>query len=334
MNHKRITYEERLVIELRLSDGWSQQDIANELYRDKGTISRELSRGSTLINGRYYYSAAAAHQRASERARKSHRKPLLIEQYGLLNLVKSKLRKRWSPKKISTWLKQKKDMAVSHETIYQYIYVQAKGELKKELIALLRQQKPKRQKRDSQVEKRGVIPDMISIEQRPAEVADRSVPGHWEGDLIIGKDHKSALGTLVERSTRYLLLVHLEAKDAESVRKAFAKKLRSMPKDLKRSLTYDRGKEMAQHKEFTVSTKMQVYFCHPHSPWQRGTNENTNGLVRDFFPKGTDFTKVSKQEVSKIQRWINERPRETLGFKTPIESIKELLSKEIVAVAS
>lgn len=334
MNYKRITYEDRMVIELRLSDGWSQKEIAAELGRDKGTISRELTRGSTLIEGQYYYSAAAAHQRASERAQKSHRKPLLIEQYDLLNLVKSKLRKRWSPQKISTWLKQEKDMAVSHETIYQYIYVQAKGELKKELIALLRQHKPKRQKRDGQIDKRGIIPDMISIEQRPAEVADRSVPGHWEGDLIIGKDHKSALGTLVERSTRYLLLVHLEGKDAESVRKAFVKKLRSMPRDLKRSLTYDRGKEMAQHKEFTISTKMQVYFCHPNSPWQRGTNENTNGLVRDFFPKGTDFTKVSKQEVSKIQRWINERPRETLGFKTPIEAIKELFSKTNVALAS
>lgn len=167
---------------------------------------------------------------------------------------------------------------------------------------MLRQKKPKRYKRVLSTEKRGVIPDMISIEQQPAEVTDRSVAGHWEGDLIVGKDHQSALGTLVERSTRYLLLVHLKAKDAESVRKAFAKKLRTMPKDIKRSLTYDRGKEMAQHKEFTISTKMQVYFCHPHSPWQRGTNENTNGLVRDFFPKGTDFNKVSKQEVSKIQR--------------------------------
>ncbi len=193
-------------------------------------------------------------------------------------------------------------MSITHETIYQYIYVQAKGELKKELISMLRQKKPKRYKRVLSTEKRGVIPDMISIEQQPAEVTDRSVAGHWEGDLIVGKDHQSALGTLVERSTRYLLLVHLKAKDAESVRKAFAKKLRTMPKDIKRSLTYDRGKEMARHKEFTISTKMQVYFCHPHSPWQRGTNENTNGLVRDFFPKGTDFNKVSKQEVSKIQR--------------------------------
>jgi len=327
MAYQRINYEERILISIRLKEQWDYQSIADELQRNKGTISREISRGCIKAPGGLVYSAAAAHQRASEQAQLSHRKPLLIEQDGMLKFVIQKLRKRWSPKKISTWLKRNKNMNVSHETIYQYIYVQAKGELKKELISMLRQHKPKRQKRGQVKEKRGVIPEMISIEQRPTEVADRSVPGHWEGDLIIGKDHQSALGTLVERSSRYLLLVHLESKDAESVRLAFAKKLRSMPRDLKRSLTYDRGKEMAQHKQFTISTKMQVYFCDPHSPWQRGTNENTNGLVRDFFPKGTDFNKVSKQEVSKIQRWINERPRETLDDKTPIETIKELFSQ-------
>lgn len=327
MAYQRLNYEERILISIRLKERWDYQSIADELRRSKGTISREIRRGSIEVSGVWVYSAAAAHQRASDQSQLSHRKPLVLEQDGMLKFVIQKLRKRWSPKKISTWLKRKKDMSVSHETIYQYIYVQAKGELKKELISLLRQHKPKRQKRAQVTEKRGIIPEMISIEQRPEEVADRSVPGHWEGDLIIGKDHQSALGTLVERSTRYLLLVHLESKDAESVRLAFAKKLRSMPKDLKRSLTYDRGKEMAQHKQFTISTKMKVYFCHPHSPWQRGTNENTNGLVRDFFPKGTDFNKVSKQEVSKIQRWINERPRETLNDKTPIEAIKELFSQ-------
>jgi IS30 family transposase len=327
MAYQRLNYEERILISIRLKEQRDYQSIADELKRSKGTISREINRGCIKESGLIVYSAAAAHQRASEQAQLSHRKPLLLEQDGMLKFVIQKLKKRWSPKKISTWLKRKKGMSVSHETIYQYIYVQAKGELKKELISLLRQHKPKRQKRGQITEKRGIIPEMISIEQRPEEVADRSVPGHWEGDLIVGKDHQSALGTLVERSTRYLLLVHLESKDAESVRLAFAKKLRSMPRDLKRSLTYDRGKEMAQHKEFSISTKMQVYFCHPHSPWQRGTNENTNGLVRDFFPKGTDFNKVSKQEVSKIQRWINERPRETLNDKTPIEAIKELFSQ-------
>lgn len=326
MAYQRLNYEERILISIRLKEQRDYQSIADELKRSKGTISREINRGCINESGLIVYSAAAAHQRASEQAQLSHRKPLLLEQDGMLKFVIQKLKKRWSPKKISTWLKRKKGMSVSHETIYQYIYVQAKGELKKELISLLRQHKPKRQKRGQVTEKRGIIPEMISIEQRPEEVADRSVPGHWEGDLIVGKDHQSALGTLVERSTRYLLLVHLESKDAESVRLAFAKKLRSMPRDLKRSLTYDRGKEMAQHKQFSISTKMQVYFCHPHSPWQRGTNENTNGLVRDFFPKGTDFNKVSKQEVSKIQRWINERPRETLNDKTPIEAIKELFS--------
>jgi IS30 family transposase len=327
MAYQRLNYEERILISIRLREQWNYQSIAEELNRSKGTISREINRGCIIESGLMVYSAAAAHHRASEQAQRFHRKSLLLEQDGMLKLVIQKLRKRWSPQKISTWLKHHKNMSVSHETIYQYIYVQAKAELKKELISMLRQHKPKRQKRGQIIEKRGVIPDMISIEQRPAEVADRSVPGHWEGDLIVGKDHQSALGTLVERSTRYLLMVHLKSKDAESVRLAFAKKLRSMPRDLKRSLTYDRGKEMAQHKQFTISTKMQVYFCHPHSPWQRGTNENTNGLVRDFFPKGTDFSKVSKQEVSKVQRWINERPRETLNNKTPIEAIKELFSQ-------
>lgn len=168
---------------------------------------------------------------------------------------------------------------------------------------------------------------MISISQRPAEVEDRIIPGHWEGDLIVGKDHKSAIGTLVERSTRYCLLVHLEEKDAESVRKAFAKKIKELPRDLTKTLTYDRGKEMTQHKKFTMATKMQVYFCDPHSPWQRGTNENTNGLVRGFFPKGTDFNLVTKEKLNWVQNALNERPRQTLGFNTPKETFNSLLLK-------
>ena len=166
-------------------------------------------------------------------------------------------------------------MKISHESIYQYIYVQTKGELKKELISYLRQRKPRRESRKLENEKRGTIPDIISIHQRPAEVADSIVPGHWEGDLIIGKDNKSAIGTLVERTTRYAILVKLKAKDAESVRKEFAKAMRQLPASLAKSLTYDRGKEMAEHKKFTMATNIQVYFCDPHSPWQRGTNENT-----------------------------------------------------------
>jgi len=168
---------------------------------------------------------------------------------------------------------------------------------------------------------------MIRISQRPVEVEDRIIPGHWDGDLIVGKDHKSAIGTLVERSTRYCLLVYLEEKDADSVRKAFAKKIKELPRDLTKTLTYDRGKEMTQHKKFTMATKMQVYFCDPHSPWQRGTNENTNGLVRGFFPKGTDFNLVTKEKLNWVQNALNERPRQTLEFNTPKETFNSLLLK-------
>lgn len=166
---------------------------------------------------------------------------------------------------------------------------------------------------------------MISIHQRPAEVADRTVPGHWEGDLVIGKDHKSAIGTLVERGTRHVIITKLKAKDAESVRKAFAKAMSKLPASLTKSLTYDRGKEMAEHKQFTMDTKIQVYFCDPHSPWQRGTNENTNGLVRDFWPKGTDFDKISSKEIAFVQQSLNERPRETLNWDTPLERFNQLI---------
>ena len=216
-------------------------------------------------------------------------------------------------------------MQISHETIYQYIYVQTKGELKKELISYLRQRKPRRQSRKLETDKRGTIPDMISIHQRPEEVADRAIPGHWEGDLIIGKDHKSAIGTLVERSTRYLIITRLKAKAAESVRKAFSKAMKKLPECLARTLTYDRGKEMSEHKKFTVDTKMQVYFCDPHSPWQRGTNENTNGLIRDFWPKGTDFSAITPKQLLWVQEALNERPRETLNWETPKDRLNQLI---------
>ncbi len=271
------------------------------------------------------------HQKAQGKARSSHqRKAKLLIDEQMLTLVKEKLRLRWSPKQISTWLKLNHTASVSAETIYHYIYLLPRGELKKELISYLRHRKPLRGSRKTEGRKRGVIPDMISIEERPAEVADRTVPGHWEADLIIGKDHQSAIGTIVERQTRYVLIVHLKAKDAESVRIAFAKKLRQLPASLRKTFTYDQGKEMSQHKEFAISTGMKVYFCHPHSPWERGTCENTNMLIRGFFPKGTDFNTVSAQKVNWVQHALNERPRQTLGFKTP----KEVLNKLILSFAA
>lgn len=318
----RLQPEEREQISLMLSNNVTMMQIAAKLNRSASTIGREVYRNYSPGG----YRAVSAHSQAKKRARHSHRRSAKISNSEeMQSYIYKKLQLLWSPYQISKRMTKDIGLTASHETIYQYIYVQAKGEFKKELISYLRQRKPRRQSRKLETEKRGKIPDMISISQRPAEVEDRIVPGHWEGDLIIGKDHKSAIGTLVERSTRYCLLVHLEGKDAETVRKAFAKKIKHLPESLKISMTYDRGKEMTQHKKFTMSTKMQVYFCDPHSPWQRGTNENTNGLVRGFFPKGTDFNLVSKEKLNWVQEALNERPRATLGFNTPKETFNSLI---------
>lgn len=222
-------------------------------------------------------------------------------------------------------------MRISHEAIYQYIYVLPRGSLKKELIQALRQERKYRRKKGGRKgtpeEKRGKITDMLSIEERPAEVADRIVPGHWEGDLIMGRYKRTALGTLVERVTRYTLLVPLGAKkDAASVRKAYAKALQSLPKELTKTLTYDQGKEMSEHKQFTIDTGITVYFAHPASPWERGTNENTNGLLRQYFPKGTDFSKIPTREIRRVQRQFNDRPRAALNFHKPHEVFNRLIA--------
>jgi IS30 family transposase len=239
------------------------------------------------------------------------------------------LAQRWSPAQIAAHLKRQfpdeEAMQVSHESIYTYIYVLPRGELKKELRSYLRQHHRVRKHRTGQRDRRGQIPDMISIEERPAEVADRSVPGHWEGDLIMGKDHQSAIGTLVERTTRTVILVHLQNKDAESVRTAFAKELLKVPSQLAKSLTYDRGSEMSQHRLFTEQTRIQVYFAHPHAPWERGTCENTNGLIGDFFAKGTDFGAIPRRELKRVQQLLNERPRKVLDWRTPAEAFADLM---------
>ena len=223
-------------------------------------------------------------------------------------------------------------MHVSHESIYTYIYVLPRGELRKELISYLRQGKRGRQRRKRDTDERGKIPNMVSIHERPKEVADRTVPGHWESDLIIGKANASAIGTLVERTTRTTILVPLKAKDAETVRKSFARVVKRLPKEVFRSLTHDRGTEMHEHELFTKDTKVQVYFADPQSPWQRGTNENTNGLIRDFFPKGTDFSTVSNREIKRVQRLLNERPRKALDWRTPNEVFAELFEERALGV--
>jgi IS30 family transposase len=321
-----LDLEERELIGQFLSQGLSLRSIAKNLNRNVSTISLEI---------RYYlkddrpYKAWFSHCCSIFLTSKRNCRGKIDRNPKLHSFIVEKLRLRWSPKQISQELKKQftenKDMQVSHETIYTYLYMLPKGELRKELIGYLRQKKKLRKNRKSSTDKRGKIADMISIHERPKEVEDRIIPGHWEGDLVMGKDHKSAIGTMVERTTRTVILVPLKKKDATSVRKAFAKELKSLPNQMTLSLTYDRGKEMAEHKLFTKETKMQVYFCDPHSPWQRGTNENTNMLIRDFFPKQTDFSKFTRKEIKHVQKLLNERPRKTLNWHTPKERFKELL---------
>ncbi len=319
--YKRLTFQERVIIEVYLNLEFSLSEIAEKLHRDKSTISREVSRFPIM------YNAEKAHA-AAERKSRMHNCGLRLDaNKRLFNLVRRYLRKRWSPQQISTYLKRKyasnSAMQISHESIYTYVYLLPRGALKKELIGYLRQKKKSRYRRKGVYEKRGKIPEMISIEERPSEVEDRSVAGHWEGDLMMGKGHKSAIGTIVERKTRTVILVKLKKKDATSVRKAFEREFRSLPSQMKKTMTYDQGHEMAEHKLFSKNTKMKVYFCHPGSPWERGTNENTNMLIRDYFPKGTDFNKVSRKELKRVQYELNERIRKTLNWESPLDVFEE-----------
>jgi len=313
---------------LALKEGFSV--IAQRLGRATSTVQREVSRNSGKSGYRAYSAGRRAAGTASSR---KLGKRLLIQHERLRKVVERLLKFRWSPEQIARWLKKRypcdHSMQISHEAIYQYIYVLPRGELKRTLVSALRQERGwrrKKRKRSTGEESRGKIADMLSIEERPAEVEDRTVPVHWEGDLIVGKYKRSALGTLVERTTRTTLLVPLGAKkDATSVRRAYARRMRRLPKELAKSLTYDQGKEMSQHRQFTVDTGITVYFAHPGSPWERGTNENTNGLIRQFFPKGTDFTKVSAKEIGRVEKLLNGRPRKSLHWQTPDEAFNSLL---------
>ncbi len=328
--YTRLADQERESISRGLAQHKSIRQLAKELERSPSTISREIRRNK----GKSGYRAFSASRRAKAAASSRKQGKRKIEkQEGLLSYVMEKLQREWSPQEISKRLKIEyawdMDMQISHEAIYQYIYVLPRGELKQLLIKGLRQERKHRrpQKRGDTAETRGKIANMLSIEERPAEVAERSVPGHWEGDLILGKYKRSALGTLVERTTRYTILVPLgEHKDAASVREAYAEAFKSLPAELKKSLTYDQGKEMSEHEQFTIDTGIQVYFAHPGSPWERGTNENTNGLIRQYFPKGTDFTQVSKEEILEVQRKLNDRPRRALGYLKPNEVINQLVA--------
>ena len=317
-----LSLHEREEISRGVAAGLSNAEIARRLERSPSTVSRELARH----HGRACYRAAEAESEAWDRGRRPKR-CRLESRPDLRRLVASKLRLDWSPEQISHWLKQAHadapEMHISHETIYRSLFVQARGVLKKELMAHLRSRRSYRRAKVASTTKqgRGQIVDAITIRERPAEVADRAVPGHWEGDLIVGPN--SQIATLVERHSRYLMLVKLERKDAAGVAVALAKHVRRLPVQLRRSLTWDRGMEMAKHKEFTIATAVQVYFCDPHSPWQRGSNENTNGLLRQYFPKGSDLSGYSQSQLDRIALRLNQRPRKTLGFATPAAKLNE-----------
>lgn len=334
MKIKEFTLHEREELSRSLAQNYTLTAIASFLGKDKSTISREVRR---LGMDRQTYRAHKAHWHARRQKRKQGRKRKIEVNPKLKAIVCNKLELRWSPEQIEQALKRlyadNKAMQVSHETIYSYIYVLPRGSLKKELLSYLRQQKKYRRRKGKnhkrKEEKRGQIPEMISIEERPQEVEDRIIPGHWEGDLILGKWKQSALGTLVERTTRTTILVSLPAKDAITVRCAFARETKSIPQQMKLSLTYDQGREMSEHKLFTKQTKIKVYFAHPGHPWERGTNENTNGLIRQFFPKGTDFRKVSRRKIKHVQHLLNGRPRKALGFRKPYEVFNELLNQKV-----
>ena len=314
-----LSSSEREEISRGLVRGESLRGIATRLGRAPSTISREIGRNG----GSLEYRAQAADLEAWNRARRPKMCRLALHS-ELRHLVWRKLRDDWSPEQISKWLvKTHPDdpsLHVSHETIYRTLYVQARGELRKELTAHLRRSYGVRQspraKRTGRG--RGQIPDAVSISERPPEAADRAVPGHWEGDLLAG-NKKSNIATLVERHSRYVMLVRLPTRDTDTVVKALARKIKALPASLKQSLTWDRGKEMTQHQAFTVATDVKVYFCDPSSPWQRGSNENTNGLLRQYFPKGEDLSEVTQRQLDVVARKLNTRPRETLNWQTPAE---------------
>lgn len=322
--YQRLNLAEREELSRGLACGEPYREIARSLGRNVSTVSREVRRNAPCVG---WYRATEAQRRAARRQRRRSRR--LHRSPRLRRYVFQHLRLAWSPEQIAEGLKraypQDPSMRLSHEALYTYLYVLPRGGLRKELLSYLRQHRKQRHPRSRGQDRRGQIPEMISIEERPADVADRSVPGHWEGDLLMGRRNQSAVGTLVERTTRTLILVPLKGHDAQSVRKAFAKELKSLPRQMRLTLTYDRGKEMAQHKLFTRETKMQVYFAHPQSPWERGTNENTNGLLRQYFPKGTDFSAVSRRQIKWVQNRMNGRPRKVIGFQTPYEAFKQLL---------
>ena len=321
----RLTSAEREEISRGLLVGRSLRSIAAGLGRSASTVSRDVAANG----GRRRYRAHLAETRAARLARRP-RPAKLARNRRLRRIVEQLLELRWSPQQIAWQVRQdhpdEPEMWVSHETIYQSLFVQGRGALRAELTRCLRTGRARRRPA-GRARSFGELADMVLVSERPAEVEDRAVPGHWEGDLIIGKANRSAIGTLVERQTRYLMLVALpRGRTAEAVRVALAERILTLPVELRRSLTWDRGKEMTEHVRFTVETGVQVYFCDPHSPWQRGSNENTNGLVRQYFPKGTDLSVHSQAHLDAVARELNGRPRQTLGWMKPSEALARVVA--------
>ena len=314
-----LTLAEREEISRGIVAGHSLRSIAKSLRRAPSTVSRELKRNG----GCGCYRASLADQAAWDRAQRPKPCKLVVNR-TLARIVAKQLRRFWSPEQIAGWLKctypDDESHQVSHETIYRSLFIQARGALKKELLQHLRSKRAIRRSRHASLKGEGLgkITNAVSIRERPASVEDRAVPGHWEGDLIFGT-HNSQIATLVERHTRYVMLAKVSGKDTETVINALIKQAHKLPRELYRSLTWDRGKEMADHQRFTLATDIKVYFCDPQSPWQRGSNENTNGLLRQYFPKGTDLSVHSQAKLNAVARQLNERPRKTLGFQTPAE---------------
>jgi IS30 family transposase len=325
-SERTLSLDEREEISRGLAEGLSLRAIADVLGRAPSTVSREVAHNG----GATKYRATTADRGAWDRACRP--KPGKLSTCPRLRrAVERGLGRNWSPRQISHWLAKHHsddpELQVSHETIYQSLYVQGRGELRAELRRALRSGRASRKPRArTQNKRKSRIPEMVNISERPAEVEDRAVPGHWEGDLILGANRRSYIGTLVERSTRFVLLMKLKDSTAEEVCKAITKKIKTLPQELRRSVTWDQGNEMALHREFSIATGVDVYFCDPSSPWQRGSNENTNGLLRQYFPKGTDLSVHSQAELNKVARELNGRPRETLDWMTPWEKLREVVA--------
>jgi len=321
-----LTLAEREEISRGLVAGHSLRSIAASLGRAPSTVSREVTRNG----GRRRYRANRADQAAWGQSQRPKRCKL-VENRALAHIVAKKLKELWSPEQIAGWLKHAypndENYQVSHETIYRSLYIQARGALKKELLQHLRRTRVMRRSRHhtQKTPDHGRITNTVSISERPASVEDRAVPGHWEGDLIIGS-RNSQIATLVERHTRYVMLAKVKSKHTETVINALIKQAHKLPSELYKSLTWDRGKELADHQRFTLATDIDVYFCDPKSPWQRGSNENTNGLLRQYFPKGTDLSVHSQAKLNAVARQLNERPRKTLDFETPADRFNQCVA--------